>query len=501
MILRSIRWRMQLWHSLLLVAVLGGFGVAAYQLQRRSELRRVDHDLEQLVAMMETTLVRRPPPRRDGPPEGGPPDGRPDDRRPGGRPDPPDFRDGEGPPPGPRGFRLPPDKAVLFNGTGADALYYVVWNRHGEELARSTNAPVYVPRPDRPEGEQAPRSFLRTRNPWREACRITPPGERLLAGRSLDSEHAALRELAWWLTGLGVTVLILGFAGGWRIASSVLKPIGDISAAATRIAEGDLSQRVTTRDTDSEIGQLVGVLNSTFARLEASFVQQARFTADAAHELRTPISVMLTQTQSALSRERSTAEYKETLEACQRASQRMRRLVESLLELARLDAGQEPMRPRRLDLAETARDCAELLRALAAEKAITMHLEVSPAECVGDPDRLAQVVTNLVANAIHYNRDGGEVRVITRKEGVQVSLIVSDTGQGIGAEDLPHIFERFYRADKARSGAAGRSGLGLAIVQAIVEAHGGTINVVSEPGKGTTFRVKLGELTETGKSQ
>ena len=198
---------------------------------------------------------------------------------------------------------------------------------------------------------------------------------------------------------------------------------------------------------------------------------------------------MLTQTQTALTRERSVSEYRETVEACQRASQRMRRLIESLLELARLDAGQEPMKRLKFNLSQTVWDCVELVRPLAAERGVKIHCDLPAVDGHGDAERLAQVVTNLLANAIQYNKAGGEVRISTKLQGSMILLAVSDTGPGISSEDLPHVFERFYRADQSRS--SGQTGLGLAISKAIIEAHGGTIEVVSKPGTGTTFTVVL----------
>jgi len=293
------------------------------------------------------------------------------------------------------------------------------------------------------------------------------------------------------LTGVGGAVLLLGLAGGWWSATRAIRPIEDISAIAVKIAAGDLSHRINVAETDSELGKLASVLNSTFARLEAAFAQQARFTSDAAHELRTPVSVVRTQTQMTLNRDRSAAEYKQTVEACQRAAQRMRRLIESLLELARLDAGQETMKRMRFDVTQVVRDCAELIRPLADERHVKIHFDSPKLDCEGDPERIAQVITNLLTNAINYNREQGEVRVaIERKDGASV-LTVSDSGQGITPEDLPHIFDRFYRGDTSRTNSSGSSGLGLAITKAIVEAHGGTIEVSSEVGKGTTFTVRL----------
>ena len=268
-----------------------------------------------------------------------------------------------------------------------------------------------------------------------------------------------------------------------------LLPIKQISETAVKISAGDLSQRINTAETESELGQLAVVLNSTFARLEAAFAQQKQFASDAAHELRTPISVILTQTQTALNRERQAAEYKQTVEACQRAAQRMRRLTSALLELARLDAGQEEMKPLRFDFSKTVAECVELIRPLADERGVKLSTELLPLEIEGDSERLSLVVTNLLTNAVQYNHDGGQVKVGAKLENGMAVLTVSDTGQGIPAGDLPRVFERFYRADRSRS--SGNAGLGLAISKALITAHGGSIEVVSEENVGTTFTVRL----------
>jgi heavy metal sensor kinase len=347
-----------------------------------------------------------------------------------------------------------------------------------------------VPRPRHP-GTVQPASRIRLRGTLRELWQFTPPGESIVVGRSITPELANSRQLALVLSGLGGAVLILGLAGGWWLATRAIRPIDDISAAAARIATGDLSHRINSAHTDNELGQLAGVLNSTFDRLEAAFARQQQFTADASHELRTPIAVILSQTQATLARGRNPAEYREALEACQRAAQRMRLLTESLLTLARLDAGRETAKRERVDLGQIARGCVELLEPLARERGITIRCELATTDCPGDSERLAQVITNLLSNAILHNRSDGEVRVTSRREKDSVLLVVADSGPGIPVEDLPRLFERFYRVDKSRTGVTGGTGLGLAICKVIVDAHGGTLEVASAPGQGSTFTLRL----------
>jgi heavy metal sensor kinase len=310
-------------------------------------------------------------------------------------------------------------------------------------------------------------------------------------GRDADKDLAAVRRFASLLAVTGGAACLLGLGGGWWVSTRALRPIADISATAARIASGDLTQRIRTADTSSELGALAGVLNDTFARLHASFTRQAQFTADASHELRTPVAVVLTHTQNALARDRTADEYRESLAACQRAAQRMRGLTESLLTLARIDSGGLAEARVTCDLAQIAHGAIDLLRPLAEAEKVTLILQLSPVRCQAHIGQLEQVVTNLVSNAIHYDRAGGSVRIRTAAEPGFAVLSVQDTGEGIAPGDLPHVFERFYRADKARARSAGRAGLGLAITRAIVDAHRGTIQVVSAPGAGSTFTVRL----------
>jgi len=479
-IFNSIKWRLQIWYGLILVVVLAGFGITAIQLERGRLYGRIDDELHRRVQILANAL-HRPPPRgldENGQSFDRPPPGQfPDDGPPSQNPRPP------------LEFHLPPEAAGMFD-ANPNFYCFTIHSRDGKEIARSTNPT------NQPHFNVFALSnvFLKgvaySSVNFRFIIETLPSGETIVVGCSIAPELNELKLTAWKLAGFGTIILFFGLAGGFWFVSRALRPVENISAAAVKISAGDLSQRINVAEAESELGQLAAVLNSTFARLESAFAQQKQFASDAAHELRTPVAVILTQTQTALNRERDAASYKETVEACQRAAQRMRKLIKALLELARLDAGQEKLKRLQFDFSKTVGECVELIRPIAEERRVKIVSELESLEISGDSERLAQVVTNLLTNAIQYNRDGGEVLVKLKIKNGFAALKVSDTGAGISAEDLPHVFKRFYRGDKSRTGAA-NAGLGLAISKAIVEAHGGTIEVASKEDVGTTFRVKL----------
>lgn len=506
---QSIKWRLQLWYGLILVAVLAGFGVTAYQLERSRQMRELTDELHKRIGILANSLHR--PGQR--PPGGG--NNGPDGRRPGG-PDhlngPPDNQPfpGDGPPQFQRRpivFRLSPDNASLFGTNDANNFYFKITravegdrsviaqsdNYRAPDSSAAADYDEYLKQLDRAE-------FARDKKPVppkkirsgqdQIVIEVLPSNEAIEVGCSLVSVRAELRQTALNLAGVGGLILLVGLAGGWWLVVRSLQPISEISATAAKISSGDLSQRINVAEAESELGQLAAVLNSTFARLETAFAQQKQFASDAAHELRTPVTVILTQTQMALTREREAASYRQTVEACQRAAQRMRKLIESLLELARFDAGQEVLKRVPFDLTGSVAESIEMVQPLANEKRVKLSSRLEPLEMNGDSERISQVVTNLLTNAIQYNQPDGEVRVKLNSENGLAVLEIFNTGKGISAEDRPRVFERFYRADKSRTG-AGNSGLGLAICKAIVEGHGGIIEVSSELNIGTTFTVRL----------
>jgi len=320
---------------------------------------------------------------------------------------------------------------------------------------------------------------------------LGPRETRILAGRPIRSVRNDLSAFAWQLAGIGVVVLAVGLAGGWFISARILRPLASISATASSISAANLSERIDPEAIDRELEELAGVLNAMFDRLEGAFERQARFTADASHELRTPLTVLRTHAELALTRPRPAEEYRQTIETCLRASTRMTAIIEGLLTLARADADKLDLRQEPVDLRLVVEESVALLRPLADSKDVSLTTHCEPAEVAGDSLRLAQVVTNLLSNAVRYNKPGGAVQVGLTVSSGAAELSVTDTGCGIPDEDQPHIFERFYRVDKARSRASGGNGLGLAICKSIVEAHGGTIGFTTELNKGSTFWARL----------
>lgn len=463
MFLNSIRGRLLLWYGLILCIVVGGFGYGAYRLQRGAQLRDVDDKLRNRLGTLTFALPRLARQQRGG-----------------------EIPDGEAPPPPRKGFALSKEDAVQFEDTEPHHFYYIIWRRDGPILAQSDNAPKNS-RPDKGSGQYQTRRL----GQFREMYLSTPPGEIVLAGCSTEPEQIAAREMALSLVGIGASILLLGLIGGWYVASKAIQPIEQIGVAAEKISQGDLSQRVPLPAQGNELRRVADVLNSAFAQLESTIAQQRQFVSDAAHELRTPVSVMLVETQGALKRPRNAEEYRQTVEICYATAQRMRRLTESLLALARMDDGRAAVQAEACDLAELAAECIGNMRALALERSITISSKLGSAPFVGDAESILQVITNLISNAIYYNHDNGWIEVETKEESGRAVLLVSDTGIGISAEHLPHIFDRFYRVDTARSTASGRTGLGLAISKAIICAHGGSLSVESKPAVGSTFVLRI----------
>lgn len=286
-------------------------------------------------------------------------------------------------------------------------------------------------------------------------------------------------------------VVVLAGVGGLFLADRTLKPVERIAEIARGIGESDLSRRIDIQ-TDDELGRLASTLNGMIARLEEAFKKQRQFVADASHELRTPLAIIQAESSLALGKERTQAEFRKSLELVSQEVDYMSDIVGKLLLLARSDAGVEPVDLRDVDLKELLVGLSQDVEALAQEKGLQFTLGSTDSLTIkGDKLKLRQLFLIVLDNAIRHTPGGGSISgSLVRRDGSAVASI-GDTGIGIPAEHLPFIFDRFYRVDKARSRAEGGMGLGLSIAMSITKMHGGNIEVESQVGVGTTFRIVL----------
>jgi signal transduction histidine kinase len=300
--------------------------------------------------------------------------------------------------------------------------YYAVWSPAGEVIDRS---PVAFDIP-MPAGAGAV-----TRDGRRELAIVDAGGALVLVGRDLDEARAAVRTFAAIATLGGAGALLLSLAGGWFLVGRALAP-----------------------------------LNQTLVRLERALESQSRFTTDASHELRTPLATIAAESEWALARPRTAEEYRESLLTCGRATDRMTRLVTRLLTLARADHDALPLERTPVPLAPIVAEAVALVQPLAQRRGITIETTLGDALVHGDRERLSELVVNLCANAVEYNREGGQVWIDARTDGDEACLRVRDSGIGIGERDLPRIFERFYRPGEARDRRTGGAGLAGAVAAA-----------------------------------
>jgi two-component system OmpR family sensor kinase len=447
MFFRSIRWQIQAWHALLLAVITTLLLVTFYRHERAARLSQIDVELQNGVISLLPIYMRIPgsplPPRK------------------------PDF-----------------DPAERLRTSGG---YFVVFDPEGNIQHRGALSPD-VPRPEVIPGLP---SFGRWNGPNREWMHAARWGGILVVGVPGSQIESGLRRLAVQLVLLGAAVVGVGVVVGAWIASRALRPVREITQAAREIAGGDWTRRISAKDAAVELSGLAGTLNDTFDRLERSYQQQKRFTADASHELGTPVSVILSKTQVTLAKPREAAEYAAALAVCQRAGQRMRDLTRDLLDLAEFDTGIPPARLVACDLAEIAREAVATVESIARERGGEIHEDLQPVLGHFHPVAMAQVFSNLLINAVKHNPPGVRVSVSIRQDGQQAVAEVRDQGAGLPAETLPFLFDRFFRVEAARSREKGGSGLGLAICRSIVEAHGGTIAAENAAEGGAVFRVNM----------
>jgi len=369
----------------------------------------------------------------------------------------------------PRGISIPVDDETISQAIDGTTSFTTIQTTEGERL-RLFAVPININILGPPPGIQ--------------------PAALVIARSTRQIDHALARLVRTFIMAVPLA-LALAAAGGIFLARRALKPVDNITQTAQEIEESDLSRRINV-NTKDELGRLAATLNAMIGRLERAFQRQKQFTGDASHELRAPLAVIEAESSLALQKERPPNDYRKSLETISQEAKRMSALIDQMLMLARADAGKEQWNLTPVDLGRLIRNLSTDIDVLCQEKGLSFQLgHMEDLVVKGDEARLRGLFMNLLDNAVRYTPSLGTISVSLRREGQMVVVAITDTGVGIPAEDIPLIFERFYRVDKSRSRAEGGSGLGLAICRHIAEAHRGKIEVESQVGVGSTFSVWL----------
>lgn len=464
----SLRWRLQAWQSLLLLLVIVASSLPGYHLAKENQMQRIDQELRQLELQLVRSIMHQ---LTSTPEDAIPPILLTKEeflRRLSAQP-----------------VSLSEELSERFHGTNPGYAYFAIRTAEGHTVIQSSNAPADLrllpPGPNLNEE-------TRTIEQRRELAHTTGFGLTVVIGRDITPLLQDMHRAAWIHASIGFCVWLLSLVGGWWLSGRAIRPIQTISHTASRIAEGNLKERINPTAMDLELAELSRVLNDTFERLHVAFERQRQFTADASHELRTPITILIAETQRLLKRDRTADEYREGLRTCADTTQRMRKLVDALLLLARQDEQDTKSHHQPCDLATIVREVVVQLTPLAMELGRHLETRLESAPCQGDPQALAMLASNLISNALYH---GGNVIIQTNITASEVTFSVHDDGPGIPSEHLPHLFDRFYRIDQARTSTSGHSGLGLAIAKAIADNHGGTLSVTRGDGTGTAFDFHL----------
>ena len=319
----------------------------------------------------------------------------------------------------------------------------------------------------------------------------------LRTATSLEPIQATRHRMGRFTPWVLLSFLLMATLGGWAISTRALRPVDQITSTAKSISIADLSHRLEVPKTGDELERLASTWNGMLARLEGAVARLGQFTADASHELRTPTAVIRTTAELALRRERSPEEYRQALDKIMTEAGRMTRLVEDLLTLARADSNLETLPLTDTDLRAVVRDVCQDQKMLAEARSLRLDwtLPANEVAIEGNPEALRRLLILLLDNAVKYTPAGGEITVAVINGDGSPEVAVRDSGVGIPTDALPHIFDRFYRADRSRSRGAGSFGLGLSVARWIADRHRATIDVESIEGQGSLFRVRFPRLT------
>ena len=453
----SIRWRLTLLNTLALAVLLVAFAVLVYLLLAREVVENVDRGLAECLRQLEHEQ------------------------------------------------RIADDPAQLKHWIDEfwehNQVACVVLDSSGQSVARTDELPATIAPPLVDSASNQPQ-FVSANLPGVGRHRLlvvrlphAQDGRKVVLMSSMAEVDHTLTELrVVLLTSVPIMLLAAAFVA-YFLAGRALAPVDALNRSVRSITAESLDRRLQVKNPHDELGRLTATVNDMVARLERSFTEMKRFTADASHELRTPLAVIRTEAEVALDKPLAHDEVQQLLGNILEECDRLTRLTDQLLALARQDGRKVKQLRESVQLSKLGADVIEALRPLAEVKWMTLKFvpNCDPMQdtLLGNPGLLRQVFINLLDNAIKYTPEGGLVEVQLESTDQNLAVRVRDTGEGIPAEHLPHVFERFYRVDKARSRELGGSGLGLSIAKSIVEAHGGEINLESQPGRGTTCTVTL----------
>jgi len=318
-----------------------------------------------------------------------------------------------------------------------------------------------------------------------------PNGAVVQVGKSTEARRDLLSRFRTGLALVTLFIVAIGLAGGWLVTQAALEPIRRLTAAVQRIVRtGRTDQRVEVQEPQDAIQELTTLFNAMLDRIEGLVSGMRGALDNVSHDLRTPLTRLRGSAELALRGPADADRYREALADCIEESDRVLVMLNTLMDISEAESGAMPLVREALPLGEVLERAADLYRDVAESKGVALAVESDPAALVsGDRVRLEQVAANLIDNAIKYTPRGGRVAAYVRRTGGRVELVVEDSGAGIPADELPRIWQRLFRGDQSRTERG--LGLGLSLVKAIVEAHGGTVGVVSQPGRGSTFTVSL----------
>ena len=457
---RSIGFRLAAWYFLVFACGLAAFSVVAWFAMRASVYHAVDDELRDRVRGVQSFMDRQISSLSI-----------------------PEIRDE---------FR---EHSVL--GPGGDL--FQVCDEQGQFLYRSValesnNVRIELPRSldtSRFETRRVERHSLRF---YSQRIVVNGKPYSVQVAALMNEAFEALNGFRWMLLLATPLLLIVASAGGFWLSTRALAPVDEISRAAQRISIENLTDRLEVTETGDQLQRLSETLNAMLSRLEASVRRITQFTADASHELRAPVALIRTTAEVAVQkRDRPAGEYLEALDEILAESERTSQVVDSLMLLARADSEKESPERMLIDAGAVVRGAAEQGEKLARTHGLKFNASVPevPVSIQADADALRRALLILLENAVKYTPQGGSVRIALETTDGFAVVSVSDTGIGIAGHDLVHIFDRFWRADKARSREQGGAGLGLSIAKWIVDIHGGSIDVESEPGKGSIFHLRV----------